>query len=127
MQAFLEESEHHGWPSFRDAEVVWENVLVKPGGETVSINGTHVCRAPHSRTTEPPADAPPPTYPPRPCAPDPRRPPRLCSLGTTCQTPPTDIVSTLCALRAMVLSGAEPNDTRLRFFATGLRPSPCKL
>ena len=39
---FYQESVHHGWPSFRDEEVVWKNVLVRPGGETVSVNGTHL-------------------------------------------------------------------------------------
>lgn len=39
---FIAESTHHGWPSFRDAELVKENVVVLPGGETVSINGTHL-------------------------------------------------------------------------------------
>mmetsp|Transcript_22725 Transcript_22725/g.33555 ORF Transcript_22725/g.33555 Transcript_22725/m.33555 type:complete len:211 (-) Transcript_22725:116-748(-) len=40
---FLQESKIHGWPSFRDQEVVWENVRVlKNSGETVSITGTHL-------------------------------------------------------------------------------------
>lgn len=39
---FVEESEHHGWPSFRDEEVVSENVRVLPNGETVSVDGTHL-------------------------------------------------------------------------------------
>lgn len=39
---FLAESRDHGWPSFRDAEVVWENVRVLPDGETVSVDGTHL-------------------------------------------------------------------------------------
>ena len=40
---FIAESEVHGWPSFRDAEVVWENVRVlKSSGETVSTSGTHL-------------------------------------------------------------------------------------
>jgi len=39
---FLTESEHHGWPSFRDSEVVWENVRVLEDGETVSVDGTHL-------------------------------------------------------------------------------------
>lgn len=39
---FILESKHHGWPSFRDDEVVHENVRVLPGGETVSITGTHL-------------------------------------------------------------------------------------
>jgi hypothetical protein len=37
------ESRVHGWPSFRDDEVVWENVRVlRNSGETVSISGTHL-------------------------------------------------------------------------------------
>jgi peptide methionine sulfoxide reductase MsrB/peptide methionine sulfoxide reductase MsrA len=40
---FLAESEHHGWPSFRDEEVFWENVrVVDASGETVSVDGTHL-------------------------------------------------------------------------------------
>jgi hypothetical protein len=39
---FLTESKRHGWPSFRDSEVHWENVRVLPDGETVSVNGTHL-------------------------------------------------------------------------------------
>eukprot|EP00040_Diaphanoeca_grandis_P029760 m.175001 g.175001 ORF g.175001 m.175001 type:complete len:497 (-) comp31794_c0_seq1:75-1565(-) len=39
---FVAESTKHGWPSFRDAEVVWENVRVLNGGETVSVDGTHL-------------------------------------------------------------------------------------
>jgi len=39
---FIEESRHHGWPSFRDEEVVWESVRVLPNGETVSVDGTHL-------------------------------------------------------------------------------------
>ena len=42
MEQFIEESRIHGWPSFRDDEVVWENVRVLPNGETVSIDGTHL-------------------------------------------------------------------------------------
>lgn len=42
-EQFIAESEKHGWPSFRDNEVVWENVRVlKSSGETVSIDGTHL-------------------------------------------------------------------------------------
>lgn len=41
-QAFLKESRNHGWPSFRDEEVVWENVRVLKDGETVSVDGTHL-------------------------------------------------------------------------------------
>lgn len=34
---------YSGWPSFRDNEVVWDNVRVlKNSGETVSIDGTHL-------------------------------------------------------------------------------------
>ena len=34
-----------GWPSFRDQEVVWDNVRVlKNSGETVSVDGTHLGR-----------------------------------------------------------------------------------
>lgn len=39
---FYTESEHHGWPSFRDEEIFPENVLVLPDGETVSVNRTHL-------------------------------------------------------------------------------------
>ena len=39
---FLTEWKYTGWPSFRDAEVVWENVVVLPDGETASVNGTHL-------------------------------------------------------------------------------------
>ena len=39
---FLEESTKHGWPSFRDSEVDWEYARVLPGGEMVSIDGTHL-------------------------------------------------------------------------------------
>mmetsp|Transcript_69522 Transcript_69522/g.180438 ORF Transcript_69522/g.180438 Transcript_69522/m.180438 type:complete len:254 (-) Transcript_69522:65-826(-) len=39
---FLAESSYHGWPSFRDDEVIWENVRCLPDGETVSIDGTHL-------------------------------------------------------------------------------------
>jgi peptide methionine sulfoxide reductase MsrB len=42
MEDFLEESRDHGWPSFRDAEVKWENVRVLGNGETVSLAGTHL-------------------------------------------------------------------------------------
>ncbi len=40
--AFIAESTKHGWPSFRDDEVVHNNVRVLPDGETVSITGTHL-------------------------------------------------------------------------------------
>jgi len=40
---FIKESQIHGWPSFRDQEVVWDNVRVlKNSGETVSLTGTHL-------------------------------------------------------------------------------------
>ena len=42
MQEFLDESRSHGWPSFRDQEVVWENVRCLPNGESVSLAGTHL-------------------------------------------------------------------------------------
>jgi peptide methionine sulfoxide reductase MsrB len=38
----VQESEVHGWPSFRDEEVVWENVRTLKDGETVSVTGTHL-------------------------------------------------------------------------------------
>jgi peptide methionine sulfoxide reductase MsrB len=42
-EEFIQESKVHGWPSFRDDEVVWENVRVlKNSGETVSLDGTHL-------------------------------------------------------------------------------------
>lgn len=40
---FISESQVHGWPSFRDSEVVWDNVRVlRNSGETVSTDGTHL-------------------------------------------------------------------------------------
>jgi peptide methionine sulfoxide reductase MsrB len=43
MDEFLAESESHFWPSFRDSEVVWENMRVlKSTGEAVSSTGTHL-------------------------------------------------------------------------------------
>ena len=42
-EQFLSESRSHGWPSFRDEEVNWENVRVlSSSGETVSVGGTHL-------------------------------------------------------------------------------------
>ena len=42
-EELIQESNVHGWPSFRDSEVVWDNVRVlRNSGETVSINGTHL-------------------------------------------------------------------------------------
>lgn len=43
MAEFISESRTHGWPSFRDQEVVWENMRVlKATGEAVSADGTHL-------------------------------------------------------------------------------------
>jgi len=42
FEEFILESRKHGWPSFRDAEVDWENVRILPGGEAVSTNGVHL-------------------------------------------------------------------------------------
>ncbi len=39
---FKKESIAHGWPSFRDEEVVWDNVRCIPNGEAVSLDGTHL-------------------------------------------------------------------------------------
>jgi len=39
---FINESLSHGWPSFRDSEVVWDSVRCLPNGETVSVDGTHL-------------------------------------------------------------------------------------
>ena len=41
-QDFLLESRAHGWPSFRDNEVVWDNVRCLGNGECVSVDGTHL-------------------------------------------------------------------------------------
>ena len=42
VEEFLEESKKHGWPSFRDEEVIWENVRCVKKGEAVSLEGTHL-------------------------------------------------------------------------------------
>jgi hypothetical protein len=39
---FIKESMSHGWPSFRDEEVNWENVRILQDGECVSTTGTHL-------------------------------------------------------------------------------------
>mmetsp|Transcript_3593 Transcript_3593/g.9332 ORF Transcript_3593/g.9332 Transcript_3593/m.9332 type:complete len:277 (-) Transcript_3593:275-1105(-) len=39
---YLKESAAHGWPSFRDEEVVWENMRCLQNGESVSVDGTHL-------------------------------------------------------------------------------------
>ena len=44
LNEFLEESQTHGWPSFRDEEVVWENVRCLSNGEVVSLAGTRLGR-----------------------------------------------------------------------------------
>ncbi|KAL7569839.1 hypothetical protein ACA910_008508 [Epithemia clementina (nom. ined.)] len=41
-EEFVRESRKHGWPSFRDNEVVWQNVRCLRGGECVSLDGTHL-------------------------------------------------------------------------------------
>jgi len=42
IEDFIKESDAHGWPSFRDDEVVWENVRCLSNGEAVSVDGTHL-------------------------------------------------------------------------------------
>lgn len=42
FEDFEAESRSHGWPSFRDEEVVWENMRCLPNGESVSVDGTHL-------------------------------------------------------------------------------------
>eukprot|EP01041_Mallomonas_annulata_P013929 gene13929-29637_t len=42
FEEWKSESEYHGWPSFRDNEVVWDNVRTLRDGETVSLDGTHL-------------------------------------------------------------------------------------
>ena len=44
MEEFKKESRSHGWPSFRDEEVVWENMRCLADGESVSVDGTHLGR-----------------------------------------------------------------------------------
>ena len=41
FEAFVKESKVHGWPSFRDEEVVWDNVRCLRDGECVSLTGVH--------------------------------------------------------------------------------------
>jgi len=36
FEEFQEESNHHGWPSFRTEEILWDNIVVKDGGEVLS-------------------------------------------------------------------------------------------
>ena len=42
FEEFEQESRVHGWPSFRDEEVVWDNVRCLKDGECVSTTGTHL-------------------------------------------------------------------------------------
>lgn len=42
FEDYEKESKAHGWPSFRDEEVVWENVRCLSNGEAVSVDGTHL-------------------------------------------------------------------------------------
>jgi len=42
MEDFLKESASHGWPSFRDEEVVWDYVRCLRDGECISTTGTHL-------------------------------------------------------------------------------------
>lgn len=57
LEAFLDESSHHGWPSFRDEEVVWDNVRVLSDGECVSVDGTCVRHALAARAHMPSSTA----------------------------------------------------------------------
>ena len=42
LQQFLDESSAHGWPSFRDEEVIWDDMRCLKNGEAVSLAGTHL-------------------------------------------------------------------------------------
>mmetsp|Transcript_1726 Transcript_1726/g.2476 ORF Transcript_1726/g.2476 Transcript_1726/m.2476 type:complete len:222 (+) Transcript_1726:33-698(+) len=42
FEEFIKESLSHGWPSFRDEEVVWDDVRCLSNGEAVSLAGTHL-------------------------------------------------------------------------------------
>ena len=42
MEEFVSETNKHGWPSFRDEEVVWDNVRSLLDGEMVSVDGSHL-------------------------------------------------------------------------------------
>jgi len=50
---WIQETRDHGWPSFRDNEVNWENVRVLPNGETVSVDGTHLVSRIHNGDCNP--------------------------------------------------------------------------
>ena len=39
---FIQESTKHGWPSFRDQEVITDDTRVLEDGEVVSMDGTHL-------------------------------------------------------------------------------------
>jgi peptide methionine sulfoxide reductase MsrB len=39
---FIQESTEHGWPSFRDQEVITDDTRVLEDGEVVSMDGTHL-------------------------------------------------------------------------------------
>ena len=41
-EEFIKEAKSHGWPSFRDEEVIWDRVRCFMMGECVSIDGTHL-------------------------------------------------------------------------------------
>mmetsp|Transcript_10813 Transcript_10813/g.12884 ORF Transcript_10813/g.12884 Transcript_10813/m.12884 type:complete len:178 (-) Transcript_10813:202-735(-) len=42
FEDFLKESIAHGWPSFRDEEVIWDDMRCLKNGEAVSLAGTHL-------------------------------------------------------------------------------------
>jgi len=42
LDDFLRESNAHGWPSFRDQEVIWDDTRCLKNGECVSLAGTHL-------------------------------------------------------------------------------------
>ena len=41
-EQFIQESTEHGWPSFRDQEVITDDTRVLEDGEVVSVDGTHL-------------------------------------------------------------------------------------
>ena len=42
QKEFIEESAAHGWPSFRDAEVIWDDVRCLKNGEAITVDGVHL-------------------------------------------------------------------------------------
>ena len=52
---FVRESRSHGWPSFRDEEVITDSVRVLKNGEAVSVDGTHLGKRLDFFTTPSPA------------------------------------------------------------------------